>query len=113
MLLRNILSLFFMAALAIFSIFTLPSQAEAGRYWKKVCKQSTVRAAGALRTDRALAKLSAKIYWSGKAKRRYFRRYMAWPVARNKKVECRLRRKARYYRCVVSAKPCTLVRRRR
>ena len=94
------------------TILAVPHQAKAGRFLTKVCKKYSVRAAGTLRLDRYLGKVSARIYWRGKVKRRYGWKYAAWSLARNKRVRCSLRKKGFAYRCVVRARPCTLIRSR-
>ncbi len=103
----------FFAFLIFMTAFVMIEPAEARSSYKKVCKSVSIRSAGSLRLDRYLGKVSARIFWRGKVKRAYGWRYASWSLAKNKKTKCRLRHKARYYRCVVSARPCTLIKRRR
>ncbi len=100
-------------SLLVISFVLLPhSQAKAGRFLTKICKKTTIRASGRLRLDRYLGKVSARVFWRGKVKRRFGWKYAAWSLARRKSVKCRLRRRGMYFRCVVRAQPCTLVRKR-
>ncbi len=102
-----------MSLVLAITVLVSPRQAEAGRYLTKICKKYSIRAAGTMRLDRYLGKVSARIYWRGKVRRRYGWKYASWSLARNKRVRCSLRKKGFAYRCIVRARPCTLVRRHR